>query len=143
MMGFQRFDPEQFRRKLMEYSDVELTKMGKAVSPAARRWKDPATIQDMEAKYEICKEEWRRRASEGERKRDLEDKCPALARQSHLSGNATYQELKQVRGESLTVQESGIEPNVCVILGQKKTTTRRQAEKTHYFGCLLKHMSGM
>ena len=61
MIGFQRFDPGQFRRRLMEYSDAELTKMGKAMSPAAQRWKDPATIDDMAAKYKLCKEEWCRR----------------------------------------------------------------------------------
>jgi hypothetical protein len=45
----------------MQYSDVELTKMGKAMSPAAQRWKDPASIADMAAKYKLCKEEWLRR----------------------------------------------------------------------------------
>jgi hypothetical protein len=61
MIGFQRFDPELFRRKLMQYSDAELTKMGKAMCPAAQRWKDPASIADMAAKYKLCKEEWLRR----------------------------------------------------------------------------------
>jgi hypothetical protein len=45
----------------MEYSDVKLTKMGKAVSPAAQRREDPATIQDMAAKYGLFRAEWRRR----------------------------------------------------------------------------------
>jgi hypothetical protein len=61
MIGFGRFDKEQFRRKLMEYSDVELIKLGKATSPTASRWADPMTGTEKALKYELCKHEWRRR----------------------------------------------------------------------------------
>jgi hypothetical protein len=61
MIGFQRFDAEEFQRKLMEYGDIELIKMGKAMSPAGSRWKDPATQSANAAKYELCKAEWKRR----------------------------------------------------------------------------------
>jgi hypothetical protein len=45
----------------MEYNDVELTKLGKAMSPTGSRWKDPATQNVNAAKYELCKAEWKRR----------------------------------------------------------------------------------
>lgn len=41
MIGFQRFDPELFRRQLMNYSDLELIKMGRACAPAEWLIADP------------------------------------------------------------------------------------------------------
>jgi hypothetical protein len=65
MIGFGRFDKEQFLRSLTEYSDLELIKLGRAVSPAGSRWADPMTLEQNAAKYELkyesCKKEWRRR----------------------------------------------------------------------------------
>ncbi|MFZ3332757.1 MAG: hypothetical protein WA197_19135 [Candidatus Acidiferrales bacterium] len=61
MIGFARFDLELFRRQLMHYSDLELIKMGKACPPAEQRIADPTTKEECAKKYELCKQEWRRR----------------------------------------------------------------------------------
>lgn len=61
MIGFARFDPELFRRQLMKYSDLELIKMGRACAPAEWLIADPLTKSEQAHKYELCKQEWRRR----------------------------------------------------------------------------------
>jgi hypothetical protein len=55
------FDAEQFRSKLMEYSDAELRKLGTSVSPAASRSLDAIMKQINSSKYALCRQEWRRR----------------------------------------------------------------------------------
>jgi hypothetical protein len=52
---------EGFRRRLQGLTDGELIITGKTVSPEASHWEDPKTIAENARKYEICKEEWRRR----------------------------------------------------------------------------------
>ena len=61
MVGFARFDPELFRRQLMHYTDLELIKMGRACAPANWRIADPMTKSEQAQKYELCRQEWRRR----------------------------------------------------------------------------------
>ncbi|MFZ1975597.1 MAG: hypothetical protein WAU89_22320 [Candidatus Acidiferrales bacterium] len=61
MIGFARFDPELFRRQLMKYSDLEVIKMGKACAAANWRIADPMTKSEQAQKYELCRQEWRRR----------------------------------------------------------------------------------
>ena len=61
MIGFARFDQKLFQRQLMKYSDLELIKMGRACAPAEQRIADPMTKSEQEKKYELCREEWRRR----------------------------------------------------------------------------------
>jgi hypothetical protein len=61
MIGFARFDPEAFRRPLMEYSDRELIKMGKECAPAEWLIADPMTKAECAEKYKLCRAEWRRR----------------------------------------------------------------------------------
>ncbi len=63
MIGFQRFDPELFRRQLMKYSDLELIEMGKACRPAEWLIADPMTKSEQAQKYELCRREWMRRHS--------------------------------------------------------------------------------
>ncbi|MGA8675052.1 MAG: hypothetical protein WB621_07560 [Candidatus Acidiferrales bacterium] len=45
----------------MKYTDLELIKMGRACAP--REWliADPATKSEQARKYELCRQEWRRR----------------------------------------------------------------------------------
>jgi hypothetical protein len=61
MIGFARFDPEAFRRRLMEYSDKELIKMGKECAPGNWMIADPMTKSENATKYELCRQEWKRR----------------------------------------------------------------------------------
>jgi hypothetical protein len=61
MIGFARFDPELFRHQLIKYSDLELIKMGGACAPAEWLIADPQTKIENAAKYELCRQEWRRR----------------------------------------------------------------------------------
>jgi hypothetical protein len=60
-MAYGSFDAELFRRGLMNYTDTELTKLGRSVSSAASRYLEPVTRQMNASKYELCKQEWRRR----------------------------------------------------------------------------------
>jgi len=60
-MTFGSFDAELFRRGLMNYTEWELIKLGRSVSSAASRWLDPMTQQMNASKYELCRQEWRRR----------------------------------------------------------------------------------
>lgn len=60
-MNYGFFDAEGFRRRLQSLTDAELTATGKSVSPGASRWQDPLTISENARKYELCREEWRRR----------------------------------------------------------------------------------
>jgi hypothetical protein len=60
-MAYGSFDAELFRRGLMNYTEAELIKLGRSVSSAASRWLDPMTQQMNASKYELCKQEWRRR----------------------------------------------------------------------------------
>src|SRR5277367_130743 len=60
-MTFGSFDADQFRRGLTNYTDTELTKLGRSVSSTASRWLDPMTQQLNASKYELCKQEYRRR----------------------------------------------------------------------------------
>jgi hypothetical protein len=60
-MTFGSFDAELFRRQLANYTDAELTKLGRSVSSAASRWLDPMTQRLNASKYELCRQEWRRR----------------------------------------------------------------------------------
>jgi hypothetical protein len=64
VIGFLKFDSEAFRRRLTAYSDVELIKLGKACAPGASPASDPLTRTENAKKYELCKEEWRRRKAE-------------------------------------------------------------------------------
>ncbi len=66
MIGFARFDPELFRRQLMKYSDLELIKMGRACAPANWLIADPLTKSEQAQKYELCRQEWRRRHPKAE-----------------------------------------------------------------------------
>jgi hypothetical protein len=59
MIGFQTFDAQNFRRRIMEYSEKELVEMGRATCPA--RWLDPITKAENALKYEMCRQEWRKR----------------------------------------------------------------------------------
>jgi hypothetical protein len=45
----------------MKYSDLELIKMGKACAPSEWLIADPMTKAENDAKYKLCREEWRRR----------------------------------------------------------------------------------
>jgi hypothetical protein len=62
-MNYGFFDSEGFRRRIQGLTDDELITTGKTVSPEASHWEDPKTIAENAQKYEICKEEWRRRHS--------------------------------------------------------------------------------
>jgi len=57
-MTFGSFDAEQFRRGLTNYTDAELTKLGRSVSSAASRWLDPETQQLNALKYTLCRLKW-------------------------------------------------------------------------------------
>jgi hypothetical protein len=59
MIGFSKFNAEAFRKKIMEYTDPELRKMGRSCEPAVRN--DPQTELVNAKKYQLCREEWRRR----------------------------------------------------------------------------------
>lgn len=61
MIGFARFDAETFRRRLIEFSDSELIQMGKACAPGAAPASDPLTRTENATKYELCRQEWKRR----------------------------------------------------------------------------------
>ncbi len=61
MIGIVRFDPEAFRRRLTEYSDRELIKMGKSCAPSQWLIADPVTKSENAEKYKLCQAEWRRR----------------------------------------------------------------------------------
>jgi hypothetical protein len=41
----------------MNYTDTELTKLGRSVSSAASRYLEPVTRQMNASKYELCKQE--------------------------------------------------------------------------------------
>jgi hypothetical protein len=60
-MGYGRFDADEYRLRIMLYSDAELIEAGKSASPGANKWVDPVTKMHSESKYELCKQEWRRR----------------------------------------------------------------------------------
>jgi len=60
-MGCGRFDADEYRARIMKYSDEELIQAGKNCSPASNRWADPMTKMHNEAKYNLCQEEWLRR----------------------------------------------------------------------------------
>ncbi len=60
-MDFGRFNADQFRHQLMNYTEAELIKLGRSVSSAASRCLDPMTQQLNASKYELCRQEWRRR----------------------------------------------------------------------------------
>jgi hypothetical protein len=60
-MAYGSFDAELFRRGLQNYTETELMKLGRSVSPAASRGLEPVTRQMNAAKYELCRQEWRRR----------------------------------------------------------------------------------
>jgi hypothetical protein len=64
-MDLERFNADQFRRQLMNYTDAELIKLGRSCSSAASRWLDPMTQQLEASKYELCRQEWRRRHPRG------------------------------------------------------------------------------
>jgi hypothetical protein len=55
------FDADQFRRQLTNYTEAELIKLGRSISSAASRWLDPVTQRMNASKYELCRQEWRRR----------------------------------------------------------------------------------
>jgi hypothetical protein len=61
MVGFAKFDPEAFRRRLTEYSDRELIKLGKECAPSNWLIADRMTESENAQKYELCRQEWRRR----------------------------------------------------------------------------------
>jgi len=61
VIGFLKFDAEAFGRRLVEYSDLELIKLGKACAPGASPTSDPLTRTENATKYELCRQEWRRR----------------------------------------------------------------------------------
>jgi hypothetical protein len=71
--------PRDSRRRLQGLTDDELITTGKTVSPGGIHWEDPKTIAENTRKYELCKEEWRRRhpntgrkfCSDGRRPRSL------------------------------------------------------------------------
>lgn len=60
-MNYGFFDADGFRRRLQGLTDDELITTGKTVSPESSNWEDPKTIAENTRKYELCKEEWRRR----------------------------------------------------------------------------------
>jgi len=60
-MAYGSFDAELFPRGLMNYTDAELTKLGRSVSSAASRYLEPVTRQMNMSKYELCRQESRRR----------------------------------------------------------------------------------
>jgi hypothetical protein len=60
-MTFGRFNADQFRHQLGNYAEAELIKLGRSVSSAASRWLDPMTQQLNASKYELCKQEYRKR----------------------------------------------------------------------------------
>jgi hypothetical protein len=60
-MGYGSFNADQFRHQLMNYTEEELIELGKSVSSAASRRLDPTTQQLNASKYELCRQEWRRR----------------------------------------------------------------------------------
>jgi hypothetical protein len=60
-MTFGGFSADEFRRQLTNYTEAELIKLGRSVSSAASRWLDPMTQQLNASKYELCRQEWRRR----------------------------------------------------------------------------------
>src|SRR5580700_3471169 len=53
-----RFDPEEFRRRLLKLSDADLVSIGRSVCSAASRWLDSLTRKNNKAKYRLCKKEW-------------------------------------------------------------------------------------
>jgi hypothetical protein len=61
VIGFLKFDAEAFGRRLVEYSDLELIKLGRACAPGASPASDPLTRTQNATKYELCRQEWRRR----------------------------------------------------------------------------------
>ncbi len=52
---------EEFRRRLMGYSEAELIKLGRSCSSA-----DPMTKSENAEKYKLCRDEWRRRHPQNE-----------------------------------------------------------------------------
>jgi hypothetical protein len=60
-MEYGPFDADQFRRPLMNYTEAELIKLGRSCSSAASRWLDPMTQQLNASKYDLCRQEFRRR----------------------------------------------------------------------------------
>jgi hypothetical protein len=50
--------------RLQRLTDIELITVGKSFSPAASHWQDPMTMTENARKYELCKEEWRRKTSQ-------------------------------------------------------------------------------
>jgi hypothetical protein len=60
-MTFGTFDADQFRRQLANYTEAELIKLGRSCSSAASKWLDPMTKQLNASKYELCRQEYRKR----------------------------------------------------------------------------------
>ena len=60
-MNYGYFDAEGFRQRIQGLTDAELIATGKGVAPGASRSHDPVTIEHNARKYELCKEEWRKR----------------------------------------------------------------------------------
>jgi hypothetical protein len=60
-MASERFDADEFRRRIVELSDADLVGIGRAVCSAASRWSDPLTRENNKVKYRLCKKEWARR----------------------------------------------------------------------------------
>jgi hypothetical protein len=60
-MTFETFNADQFKRQLMNYTEAELIKLGRSCASAASRWLDPMTQHLNASKYELCKQESRRR----------------------------------------------------------------------------------